>query len=121
MWQTRVIEVEVEVDLPDFIDVTTMLALGRRLKESAEIAGVDLLRGKKVVAFGIGGAMATVARPVSAYQRRGADGQWVKYYCYSDLLPKDISGDRSVIEEVFMKIEDAAKAGYHYDMIYMNR
>ena len=60
--------------MPDFIDVTTMLALGRRLKESAEIAGVDLLRGKKVVAFGIGGAMATVARPVSAYQRRGADG-----------------------------------------------
>jgi hypothetical protein len=38
--------------LPDFIDVTIMLALGRRLKESAEIAGVDLLRGKKVAAFG---------------------------------------------------------------------
>lgn len=87
----------------------------------ALVDGVDLLRGKKVAAFGIGGAMATVARPVSAYQRRGADGQWVKYYCYSDLLPEDVSGDRSVIEEVFMKIEDAAKAGYHYDMTYMNR
>jgi hypothetical protein len=34
--------IEVEVDLPDFIDVTSMLALGRRLKESAEIAGVEL-------------------------------------------------------------------------------
>lgn len=87
----------------------------------ALVDNVDLSRGKKVNAFGIGGAMATVARPISAYERKGADGNWVKYYCYSDLLPEDISGDRSVIKEVFMRAEDAAKAGYHYDSIYMNR
>lgn len=34
--------VEVEVDLPDFIDVTSMLALSRRLREISEISGMEL-------------------------------------------------------------------------------
>lgn len=92
------------------IVVATVLAL---------VDNIDLPRGK-INTFSIGAAMATLDRSVSVYEKKGTDGNWVKYYCYSDLLPENISGDRSVTKEVFMQAEDAAKAGYRYDSMYVN-
>lgn len=85
----------------------------------ALVDNVDLPRGK-INTFSIGVAMATVARSLSVYENKGTDGNGVKYYCYSDLLPENIPGDRSVTKEVFMRAEDAAKAGYCYDSMYVN-
>lgn len=85
----------------------------------ALVDNIDLPRGK-INTFSIGAAIATVAHSVSVYENKGTDGNWVKYYCYSDLLPGNVSGDRSVTKEVFMQAEDAAKAGYRYDSMYVN-
>lgn len=87
----------------------------------AFLDNVDIDSVTKVNAFGIGGSRAKVARPVSAYKRKNnITGEWVKYYAYSDLLPEGINDDQSLIEEVYMSPEEAAKAGYHHDPLYMN-
>lgn len=80
---------------------------------------VDLNSVNKVNAFGIGGSRATVARPVSVYKRKNnVTGEWVKYYCYHDLLPEGYN-DASIIEDVYMSIDEAAAAGYHPDLMFM--
>ena len=66
------------------------------------VDNIDLPRGK-INTFSIGAAMATVARSLSVYENKGTDGNGVKYYCYSDLLPENIPGDRSVTKEIFMR------------------
>lgn len=87
----------------------------------AFVDNVDMTSFKPVNAFGIGGSRAKVARPVSAYKRlNNVTGTYVKYYAYSDLLPEGINDDKTLIEEVFMSVEDAASHGYYHDPLYMN-
>lgn len=86
----------------------------------AYVDNVDLDSVQKLSAFGIGGSRAKIARPVSAYQRKNTEtGEWTKYYAYSDLLPGNISEDNTIIENVFMSVEDAASQGYWSDPLYV--
>lgn len=104
-------------------DVTTISTSNpiNRPTVLAFVSDVDLSTAKRISAFGVGGANVTQARPVAAYKRNGR-----KYYCYSDLLPKELftainpDGSKTFIEEMFMTCEEAAEEGYYHDTLYMN-
>lgn len=104
-------------------EVTTMSSTNpiNRPSVLAIVDDVDLTSAKQISAFGVGGAHITQARAVAAYTRNGN-----KYYSYADLLPKDVftatnpDGTKTFIENMYMTCEEAAKAGYHHDSLYMN-
>ena len=87
----------------------------------ALVDDVDIIHSKNTQVFGIGGAHVSNTRQVAGYIRNGQ-----KYYCYSDLLPKDKftatnpDGTKTFIQEMFSSPTEAAEAGYHHDTLYMN-
>lgn len=93
----------------------------------ALVDDVDITSARHISALGIGGSTVTQARAVAAYQRKNTpDGPFVKYYSYADLLPEGLfsatnSGDGiTFIENMYMTCEEAARAGYYQDPMYMN-
>jgi len=51
---------------------------------------------------------------VAGYEAINPDGSVTKMYAYADLLPEN----KHVID-MFTSVEEAAKAGYYYDPIFM--
>lgn len=81
----------------------------------AFIDGWDFKTTHAVSAFSIGGARIKNARMVAGYTQ-DLNGMKIKLYSYADLLPEDKA---DIIAEMFTSVEEAAKAGYYYDSVYM--
>ena len=83
----------------------------------AFVNGVKFTTSTTLNAFSIGGSEIHTTRMVACYIRNGK-----KYYCYTDLVPKEIA-DPSRIEEwadyVVPSIDDAAELGYYCDLELM--
>lgn len=80
----------------------------------AFIDGWDFKTTHAISAFSIGGAQIEASRMVAGYEAINPDGSVTKMYAYADLLPEN----KHVID-MFTSVEDAAKAGYYYDPIFM--
>ena len=74
------------------------------------VQNVDLTTPRPISGFSISGTEASKARMVVAYFRNGTP-----YYCYADRFPGGIP-----IVNMFSSVEDAARAGYYHDLLYMN-
>lgn len=80
----------------------------------AFIDGWDFKTTHAISAFSIGGAQIEASRMVAGYEAINPDGSVTKMYAYADLLPEN----KHVID-MFTSVEEAAKAGYYYDPIFM--
>jgi hypothetical protein len=80
----------------------------------AFLDGWDFKSSHAISAFSIGGARIETARMVAGYEAVNPDGSHTKLYAYSDLLPAG-----APVEEMFTSVQEAAKAGYYYDSVYM--
>ena len=69
------------------------------------VQNVDLAAARPISGFSISGSRVAKARMVVGYRRNG-----IKYYCYADRAPT------SNIEDLFMDVREAAKAGYYFDL-----
>ena len=76
----------------------------------------DLNTTHEVSAFSIGGAVLEPARMVAGYTINGQ-----RWYCYADLLPEygTPAFNSLNIDNLFVSVTEAAKAGYYYDPVYM--
>lgn len=75
----------------------------------AIVQNVDFTTSKKIGAFSVGGAKIQTPRMIAGYTRSGK-----QYYCYTDRLPPSITS-----EDIFASMEEAARAGYSFDIEYM--
>ena len=78
------------------------------------VDGWDFKTTHAISAFSIGGAQIEASRMVAGYEAINPDGSVTKMYAYADLLPEN----KHVID-MFTSVEEAAKAGYYYDPIFM--
>lgn len=74
------------------------------------VQNVDLTTVRPISGFSVSGTKVDQAMMVLAYRRGG-----IKYYCYADRFPGGVP-----IEDVYSTVEDAARAGYNHDILYMN-
>lgn len=70
----------------------------------------DMQTARSVSAFSIGGARIEEAKKYVAYRRNGQ-----QYYC----LDKWYTGTAAAVENIYVSMEEAARAGYYYDYSMM--
>ena len=75
----------------------------------AFIDNLDINTSKRLSAFSVGGTEISAPQFLTGYSRGGA-----LYYCWSELFPSAYTP-----LDTFTTMEDAAKAGYHYDTTIM--
>ena len=79
------------------------------------LQNVDLKSVEKVSAFGVGGARINNTRMVMGYEDGG-----VKYYAYSDLVPKNSDGSPMYVATgMYRTPKEAAEHGYKCDLRYL--
>lgn len=78
------------------------------------VQNVDLRTVRPISGFSIAGTRIERARMVVGYIRNG-----IKYYCYADKAPSLDKVQDNEMKEFFTNVNDAAKAGYYYDLEYM--